>query len=35
MLFSEKQPDKAETQMVDPKVIEQIWKDFEPYRAMK
>jgi len=35
VLFSEKQPDNGETQVVDPKLIEQIWKDFEPYRTMQ
>jgi hypothetical protein len=34
-LFSEKQPDKADSLTVDPKVIQQIWQDFEPYRSLK
>jgi hypothetical protein len=34
-LYSEKLPDKADTQVVDPKVIQQVWQDFEPYRAGK
>ena len=33
VLFSEKEPDKGETRVVDPKVIEQIWQDFAPYRG--
>ena len=32
MLYSEKEPDKADTRVVDPKVIQQIWQDFAPYR---
>jgi S1-C subfamily serine protease len=33
VLFSEKEPQKADTRVVDPKVIQQIWDDFAPYRA--
>jgi len=33
VLFSEKEPEKGDTRVVDPKVVEQIWQDFEPYRA--
>ena len=32
VLYSEKAPAKGDTQVVDPKVIQQIWQDFEPYR---
>ena len=32
VLFTEKEPDKADPKVVDAKVIEQIWQDFEPYR---
>jgi S1-C subfamily serine protease len=35
VLYSEKEPEKGETRPVDPKVIEQIWQDFAPYRAAK
>jgi hypothetical protein len=35
VLYSEKEPDKADSRVVDPKVIEQIWQDFAPYRASK
>lgn len=35
MLFSEKEPDKADTVVVDARVVQQIWQDFEPYRAPK
>jgi S1-C subfamily serine protease len=34
VLYSEKEPEKGDTRVVDPKVIEQIWQDFEPYRAI-
>jgi S1-C subfamily serine protease len=33
VLYSEKEPDKADTRVVDPKLIQQIWSDFAPYRA--
>ena len=32
VMFSEKEPDKADTKVVDAKVIEQVWQDFEAYR---
>lgn len=32
-LFSEKDPGKADTRVVDEKVIRQAWEDFAPYRA--
>ncbi len=32
-LYSEKEPDKADTRVVDPKLIQQIWSDFAPYRG--
>jgi hypothetical protein len=35
VLHSEKEPDKDDTVTVDPKVLEQIWRDFAPYRALK
>jgi S1-C subfamily serine protease len=35
VLYSEKEPDKADSRVVDPKVIEQIWQDFTPYRDQK
>ena len=34
VLYSEKEPEKGETRVVDPKVVERIWQDFEPYRAL-
>jgi hypothetical protein len=33
VLYSEKEPDKGDTRGVEPKIIQQIWQDFEPYRA--
>jgi S1-C subfamily serine protease len=33
VLYSEKEPEKADTQIVDAKVVQQIWQDFAPYRA--
>jgi S1-C subfamily serine protease len=33
VLYSEKEPEKADTRVVDPKVVQQIWQDFEPYRT--
>jgi len=35
VLYSEKEPEKADTREVDPKVIQRIWQDFELYRALK
>ena len=35
VLYSEKEPDKAITQLVDAKVVQQIWQDFAAYRAVK
>jgi S1-C subfamily serine protease len=32
-LFSDKDPAKGDIRVVDPKIIEQIWQDFAPYRA--
>jgi len=32
MLYSEKEPEKADTRIVEPKVIEQIWQHFAPLR---
>ena len=34
VLSSEKEPEKQDTRIVDPRVIEQIWQDFAPYRAL-
>jgi len=33
-LFSEKEPDKADSRVVDPKIVQQIWDDFASYRAL-
>jgi S1-C subfamily serine protease len=34
VLYSEKDPAKQDTRTVDPHVIERIWQDFAPYRAL-
>ncbi len=33
VLYSEKEPQKGDPRVVDPKVVQQIWQDFAPYRA--
>jgi hypothetical protein len=33
VLYSAKEPEKGDERTVDPKVVEQIWQDFEPLRA--
>src|SRR5262245_30106726 len=35
MLYSEKEPEKADTIVADSGVVQRIWQDFEPYRASK
>jgi len=32
-LFSDKDPEKGDTRVIDPKILQQIWQDFAPYRA--
>jgi len=34
VLYSEKAPTKSDTRVVDPHMIERIWQDFAPYRAL-
>jgi hypothetical protein len=34
VLYSEKEPQKPDTRMVDSPLIERIWRDFAPYRAL-
>ena len=34
VLYSEKDPEKPDTRAVDPQLIERIWQDFAPYRAL-
>jgi hypothetical protein len=34
VLYSEKAPQDGDTRVVDPKVIQQIWQDFAPYRGL-
>lgn len=33
LIYSEKEPEKGETRVVDPDVVQQFWQDFAPYRA--
>ena len=35
VLYSEKEPAKGDTRVVDAKVLQQIWQDFAPYRDLK
>lgn len=35
VLYSEKEPEKADPRVVDPKVVQQIWQDFAPLRTTK
>jgi trypsin-like peptidase len=32
VLYSEKEPGRADTRVVDPRLLQQIWQDFAPYR---
>ena len=32
VLYSEKEPDKADPRVVEPRIVQQIWQDFAPYR---
>jgi hypothetical protein len=32
VLWSEKEPDRGDTHVVDPKVVERVWQDFAPHR---
>jgi S1-C subfamily serine protease len=32
-LFSDKNPTTGDTRVIDPKIVQQIWQDFAPYRA--
>jgi len=34
VLYSEKDPEKGDTRLVDPKVLQRIWQDFAPYRGL-
>ena len=34
VLYSEKDPEKQDSRVVDPKVLDRIWQDFAPYRAL-
>ena len=35
LLYSEKEPEKPDTIVVDAKVVQQIWQDFAPHRAVR
>jgi hypothetical protein len=35
VLYSEKEPDKADTRLIDANVLQQIWRDFASYRASR
>jgi len=32
VLYSEKEPGRGDTRLVDPRLLQQIWQDFAPYR---
>jgi hypothetical protein len=34
VLYSEKEPEKGDTRLVDPRVLLQIWQDFASYREL-
>ena len=33
VIYSDKDPEKGETRVVDPAVVQQVWQDFAPYRS--
>jgi hypothetical protein len=35
VLYPEKEPDKGDTRVVDPTVVQRIWQDFEAYRLKR
>jgi len=35
VLYSDKETEKGDTLVVEAKVVQQIWQDFAPYRALK
>jgi hypothetical protein len=35
VVYSEKEPEKGDSRIVDPKVLQEIWQDFASYRASK
>jgi len=32
VMYSEKEPEKGDTRVVDPAIVQQVWQDFAPYR---
>jgi hypothetical protein len=35
VLYSAKEPEKGDTRVIDPKIVQQVWQDFAPYRGGK
>jgi hypothetical protein len=35
LLYSEKEPEKADTKVLTPALVEQLWRDFAPLRPVK
>jgi S1-C subfamily serine protease len=35
VVYSEKEPEKGDTRVVDPTILQRIWQDFAPYRELK
>ena len=35
MLFTEKDPDKADMRVIPEKVVQRIWNDFAPFRSVE
>jgi S1-C subfamily serine protease len=35
VMYSEKEPEKGDTRVVDPKVLQQVWQDFASYRDLR
>jgi hypothetical protein len=35
VLYSEKEAGNGDTRVIDPKILQQVWEDFAPYRALK
>ncbi len=33
VVYSEKDPERGETQVIEPRIVQQIWQDFAPYRG--
>ncbi len=35
VVYSEKDPQKQDSRVVDPQIVERIWQDFGPYRTQR